>query len=173
MFTISPAHNVVSWTSMISAYSVHGRCTSARECLKEMGKQGLIPADAAFTSLLSACSHAGNTEEGYNYLNLMKDQYGIQPSIEHYNCILQLLGQVGCLKEAEFVLQTMPIAADLCSWMTLLIACRCFGNIRVGQWSMNKATKLDPDIIAGNPLLSTMHVGIVTYGELCSIDDER
>ena len=79
-----------------------------------MEQQGLIPVDAAFTSILSACSHAGNVEEGHDYFNLMKDQYGIQPSIEHYyNCMVQLLGQSGCLKEAELMLRTMPIAADV------------------------------------------------------------
>ena len=56
-----------------------------------MEQQWLIPVDDAFTSILSACSHAGNVEEGYDYFNLMKDQFGIQPSIEHYNCMGQLL----------------------------------------------------------------------------------
>ena len=117
-----------------------------------MEQHVLIPID-----ILLACNNAGNIEEGYGYFNLMKDQYGIEPSIEHYNCMVQLLGQSGCLKEAELMLRTMPIAADTCSWMTLLIACRCFGNINMGKLCLNEAIKLDPDTIAGYVLLSNMY----------------
>ena len=88
MFNIPPFHDGVACTSTVSLHVMH---TVARHCLKEMEQQGLIPVDAAFTSILSACSHAGNVEEGHDYFNLMKDQCGIQPSIEHYNCMGQLL----------------------------------------------------------------------------------
>ena len=71
--------------------------------------------------------------------------------------MVQLLGQSGCLKEAELMLRTMPLAADTCSWMTLLIACRCFGNINMGKLCLNEAIKLDPDTIAGYALLSSMY----------------
>ena len=56
-----------------------------------MEQHGLILVYVAFSNTLSACNHAGNVEEGYDYFNLMKDQFGIQPSIEHYNCMGQLL----------------------------------------------------------------------------------
>ena len=56
-----------------------------------MEQQGLILVDVAFSNTLAACNHAGNVEAGYDYFNLMKDQCGIQPSIEHYNCMGQLL----------------------------------------------------------------------------------
>ena len=71
--------------------SLHDRHTVARHCLKEMEQQGLIPIDVAFTSILSGCNHAENVEEGYD-------------CIEHYNCMVQLLGQFGCLKEVELML---------------------------------------------------------------------
>ena len=82
----------------------------------QMEQHVLIPID-----ILLACNNAGNIEEGYGYFNLMKDQYGIEPSIEHYNCMVQLLGQSGCLKEDELMLQTMTITTNMCSWLNLFI----------------------------------------------------
>ena len=47
---------------------------SSKALLEEMEQQGLIlgPIDVAFTSILSACNHVENIEEGYD-------------CIEHYN----------------------------------------------------------------------------------------
>ena len=95
------------------------------------------------TSILLACNHVENVEEGY-------------ACIEHYNCMVQLLGQSGCLKEVELMLRTMTIATDMCTWLTLLIACRCFGNINMGKLCLNEAIKLDPDTIVGYALMSSM-----------------
>ncbi|MDV3143323.1 MAG: hypothetical protein Q8761_02690 [Sweet potato little leaf phytoplasma] len=45
-------------------------------------------------------------------LKSMSNVHGIQPSIEHYGCMVDLLGRVGCMAEAEELIQNMPMAAD-------------------------------------------------------------
>ena len=45
----------------------------------------------------------------------------------------------------------------MCSWLTLLIACTCFGNIDRGKLCSNEAMKLDPDTIVGYALMSSMY----------------
>ena len=112
--------------------SLHGMHTVARHCLKEMEQQGLIPIDVAFTSILSACNHAENIEEGYDYFNLMKDQYGIQPSIEHYNCMVDLFGRAGNLDIAVAMIKKVPISDYLPIWISLLGACQKWRNVKLG-----------------------------------------
>ena len=68
-------------------------------------------------------------------------------------------GQFDCLKEVELMLRTMTTAADMCSsWLTLLIACGCFGNINMGKLCLNEAIKVDPNTIRGYALMSSMYV---------------
>ena len=59
--------------------------------------------------------------------------------------MVQLLGQSCYLKEVELMLRTMTITTYMCTWLTLLIACRCFGNINMGKLCLNEAIKLDPN----------------------------
>ena len=72
--------------------------------------------------------------------------------------MVQLLGQSVCRKEVDLMLRTMPIAVDMCSWLTLLIACRCFGNVNMGKLCSNEAIKLDNNTIARYALMSSMYV---------------
>eukprot|EP00250_Pteridium_aquilinum_P021517 c25151_g3_i1 orf=396-3839(+) len=132
-FVALPNRNMVSWSALITGYSQHGNYLQAAQCLDEMQRQGLKPVDMMFTSILSACSHEGKVKEGHEFFKFMKEHCGIEPSIEHYNCMLQLLGCAGHLKEAKHMLQTMPVTADMCSWMTLLIAFRSFGDVHAGR----------------------------------------
>ena len=114
---------VESWKSLTkcSIYchfmdvSLHGMHTVARHCLKEMEQQGLIPIDVAFTSILSACNHVENIEEGYD-------------CIEHYNCMVDLLGHAGCLEEAKDFLLSMPVLSDAISWISILNHCNIYGD---------------------------------------------
>ena len=71
--------------------------------------------------------------------------------------MVQRLGQSCYLKEVELMLRTMTITTYMCTWLTVLIASRCFGNINMGKLCLNEAIKLDPDTIAGYVLLSNMY----------------
>ncbi|KAK1563195.1 hypothetical protein Q3G72_023884 [Acer saccharum] len=64
--------DVVSWTSMISAYGRSGKgCDVA--LFSKMQNSGLCPDSIAFVSVLSACSHsrAGKVEEAYSTIRQM------------------------------------------------------------------------------------------------------
>ncbi|GKD70786.1 pentatricopeptide repeat-containing protein [Tanacetum coccineum] len=54
-----------------------------------------------FIGILNACSHGGLVEEGWKHFTSMKSVYQIEPKIEHYGCLIDLLGRAGLLKEAE------------------------------------------------------------------------
>ncbi|KAB1209006.1 hypothetical protein CJ030_MR6G010477 [Morella rubra] len=41
------------------------------------------------------CSHAGFVDEGISHFNSMSKIHGIQPSVEHYTCMVDKLGRTG------------------------------------------------------------------------------
>ncbi|KAF6140340.1 hypothetical protein GIB67_011359 [Kingdonia uniflora] len=125
--------DVVAWNSMIVGYAMHGFSQDALELFAQMRNLGLHPTDITFIGVLSACSHAGLVVEGRGFFNLMKEEYGIEPKIEHYGCIVDLLGRAGFLDEAYELVKTMKIEPDPVLWGTLLGACRLHRNISLGE----------------------------------------
>jgi len=58
---------------------------------------------------------------------------GFEPKIEHYGCMVDLLGRAGHLEEAEELILNMPIEPDDVIWKALLGACKIHGNIEMGR----------------------------------------
>ncbi|XP_008440332.1 pentatricopeptide repeat-containing protein ELI1, chloroplastic [Cucumis melo] len=125
--------DVVAWNSMIVGYAMHGFSQHALQLFGEMTETGHQPTDITFIGILSACAHGGLVEEGRSLFRLMRDKYGIEPKIEHYGCMVNLLGRAGHLEEAYALVKNMTIAADPVLWGTLLGSCRLHVNIKLGE----------------------------------------
>ena len=50
--------------------------------------------------LLSACSRGSLVNEGHKYFRMMAEVYGIVPTTNHWNCIVDLLARAGDIYEA-------------------------------------------------------------------------
>jgi pentatricopeptide repeat protein len=84
IFDSMSTRNVISWTSMISAYGKHGHGREAVDLFEKMQGQGLEPDYIAFIAILSACSHAGLLDVGKRYFDCMTSRYHITPKAQHY-----------------------------------------------------------------------------------------
>ncbi|CAN6482442.1 unnamed protein product [Victoria cruziana] len=125
--------DIVSWNAMIAGYAMHGKSKEALQLFSELIELGFQPTDITFIGLLNACSHAGLVNEGRKYFESMQDKFGIEPKIEHYGCMVDLLGRAGLLDEAYELVKSMRIPPDPVLWGTLLAACRLHGNITLGE----------------------------------------
>ncbi|KAH6824289.1 Tetratricopeptide repeat superfamily protein [Perilla frutescens var. hirtella] len=125
--------DVVVYNAMIGGYASHGFTKDAINLFKEMPQVGLHPTDITFIGILSACAHSGLISEGWALFNAMKDEYGIKPKVEHYGCMVNLLGRAGHLEEAYELVKSMSIDADPVLWGTLLGACRLHKDIALGE----------------------------------------
>ncbi|KAL1562032.1 pentatricopeptide repeat-containing protein ELI1, chloroplastic-like isoform X3 [Salvia divinorum] len=121
------------YNAMMGGYAIHGFTQDAMKLFKEMSEMGLHPTDITFIGVLSACAHSGLVSEGWGLFNAMKDDYGIQPKVEHYGCMVNLLGRAGHLEEAYKLVKSMSIDADSVLWGALLNACRLHNNIALGE----------------------------------------
>ncbi|RZC30564.1 pentatricopeptide repeat-containing protein At2g29760, chloroplastic-like [Glycine soja] len=137
-----PEKNVVSWNVIIGALALHGFGEEAIEMFKSMQASGLYPDEITFTGLLSACSHSGLVDMGRYYFDIMISTFRISPGVEHYACMVDLLGRGGFLGEAMTLIQKMPIKPDVVVWGALLGACRIYGNLEIAKQIMKQLLEL-------------------------------
>ncbi|KAI7752687.1 hypothetical protein M8C21_029220, partial [Ambrosia artemisiifolia] len=109
VFTRMPSRDVISWNSMISGLSQNGQGIEALELFTKMQIEGTKPDYVTFVNVLTACSHMGMVEKGWHYFNMMSNEYGIIPRIDHYACMVDLLSRGGKLNEAKDFIESAPI----------------------------------------------------------------
>ncbi|GER54755.1 pentatricopeptide repeat-containing protein [Striga asiatica] len=144
----------VLWSSMISAYGFHGKGKEAIGIFKEMEIDGIEANEVTFLSLLYACSHCGLKDEGFEFLDKMVNEYGLKPDAKHYTCLVDLLGRLGRLEEAEGLVRSMPVEVDAITWKTLLSACKVHKNADMAGRITEEIMKIDPRDSASYVLLS-------------------
>eukprot|EP01018_Ginkgo_biloba_P036697 Gb_40434 [translate_table: standard] len=157
--------NVVSWNSIIAGYGMHGHGGDALRLFGQMQRTGMKPNNITFLCVLSACSHAGLVEEGWQYFYCMSSDHCILPSVEHYACMVDLLGRAGHLDEAKDFIENMPVEPDHTVWGALLGACRIHGNIELGECVAEHLFTLQPNHTGYYILLSNI------YAAACRWDD--
>ncbi|WVZ26950.1 hypothetical protein V8G54_000117 (mitochondrion) [Vigna mungo] len=104
--------NVITWTSIISTLAKHGFAIKALELFYEMLEIGVKPNEVTYIAVLSACSHVGLIDEAWKHFNSMLYNYDISPRMEHYACMVDLLGRYGLLVEVIEFITSMPFDAD-------------------------------------------------------------
>uniref|UniRef100_A0A0A8Z6I6 Pentatricopeptide repeat-containing protein n=1 Tax=Arundo donax TaxID=35708 RepID=A0A0A8Z6I6_ARUDO len=151
---------VVSWNSMIVGFAANGRCTDAIEHFEAMRREGFKPDAVTHTGVLTACSHAGLTEQGLRYYDLMTTEYGVAARMEHYGCVVDLLGRAGRLDEAMRVVETMPMRPNEVVLGALLAGCRMHGEVDMAEQLMQHLLELDPGGDANYVLLSNIYAAV-------------
>ncbi|CAA7046956.1 unnamed protein product [Microthlaspi erraticum] len=149
LFDAMLERDVVSWTGIIVGCGQNGRGEEAIRYFREMIGSGVEPNEVTFFGVLTACRHSGLVEEGRSFLESMRCEYGLEPCVEHYYCVVDLLGQAGRFQEAEELIKEMPMEADKTIWMSLLTACGTHKNdglVSVAAERLLKAFPEDPSV---------------------------
>ncbi|XP_050235286.1 pentatricopeptide repeat-containing protein At3g26782, mitochondrial-like [Mercurialis annua] len=149
--------NVISWSTIISGYGMHGHGREAYNLFNEM-KASIKPDHIAFVSILSACSHSGLIAEGWECFKSMTPEFGVIPRTEHYACMVDLLGRAGKLSEALDFINRMPISPDTGVWGSLLGASRIHSNVEMAEMAAEALFKLDKWNAGRYVLLSNIYL---------------
>lgn len=126
--------------------------------LKDMQQAGVKPNDVTYLCLLSACSRVGLVDEGYLHFKSMRDDYGIVPTLEHFNSMVDLLGRAGHLYEAEELLEIIPFPPDAAGWTSLLSACKTHACVDLGRQCFNRMVTMGYGNAAGYVLMSNLYI---------------
>ncbi|RVW12742.1 Pentatricopeptide repeat-containing protein [Vitis vinifera] len=122
--------DTVSWYSMLKAYAMNGQGKEALQLFSRMDAQ---PDGATFVAILSACSHAGMVGEGTKIFETMSNNHGIVPQLDHYACMVDILGRAGQISEAKDLIGKMPMKPDSVVWIALLGGCRKHGETKLAK----------------------------------------
>lgn len=146
-FSYMPSHDIISWNSIICGFAHHGNGEKALEMFERMRLTDVTPNHITFVGVLSACSHAGLIDQGRYQFDFMKSKCCLQPTSEHYTCIVDLLGRYGLIDEAMNVLDQMKadgVEVPASVWGALLGACRIYKNIEVGKIAGKRILEMEP-----------------------------
>ncbi|KAF8411810.1 hypothetical protein HHK36_004369 [Tetracentron sinense] len=149
LFNRLTERDTVCWTGIIVGCGQNGRAKEAIGFFQEMLKFGLKPNGITFLGVLSACRHAGLVEEAWAIFRSMGMEHRFEPRLEHYCCMVDLLGRAGCFEEAERLIADMPYGPDQTLWGSLLGACGIHNNADLGNRiakCLSAITTEDPSI---------------------------
>ncbi|KAK7311261.1 hypothetical protein RJT34_09282 [Clitoria ternatea] len=135
--------DTVAWTAVICAHAYHGKASEALRLFKEMQGSGVRPNTVTFIGLLTACSHSGLVKEGKQFLDSMNDRYGVNPTIDHYNCMVDIYARAGLLQEALELIKSLQ-EPDVMSWKSLLGGCWSHRNLEIGKIAAERIFHLNP-----------------------------
>ncbi|KAM1495851.1 pentatricopeptide repeat-containing protein At5g27110 [Malus sylvestris] len=167
VFNRLPDRDLVSWTSMITAYGAHGQALEALKLFGEMQQSYAKPDGVTLLAVLSACSHVGLVDEGCHYFSQMITDYGIKPRVEHYSCLMDLLGRAGRLDGAYQILQRTPeIREDVDLLSTLFSACRLHKDLDLGVKIAGLLMEKNPDDPSTYIMLSNIYASVKKWDEV-------
>lgn len=160
VFKKMPLKNVFSWTVLIQCLASNGQGERALETYYIMREKNIEPNDVAFIAVLSACSHVGMVDEGRELFVSMSRDFDLEPRMEHYGCMVDILGRAGLVEEAYQFIKNMPIPPNPVIWRTLLAACRAHKNVKVGEESLKNLVTLEPMHSGDYILLSDIYASV-------------
>ncbi|GAV69551.1 PPR domain-containing protein/PPR_1 domain-containing protein/PPR_2 domain-containing protein [Cephalotus follicularis] len=149
--------DVFAYTCLISGLANHGQGCRAIKLFGRMKNEGVAPNEVTFICVLSACSRMGLVDEGLRIFKNMREVHGIEPGVQHYGCLVDLLGRAGMLEEAKKVVRDMPMEPDSYVLGALLNACRVHGNVDLSEETVENLVERCIDHGGVHVLLSNIY----------------
>ena len=141
VFDMLPSRDVNSWNALITGYAKFKHGVEALRCFEHMQLEGVLPDSGTFVGVLVACCHGGLVQKGQTYLEIMTEDYGISPTIEHHTCMVSLLARAGHLDMALKMAAKMQCDSPPLIWDAMLTGCEKWGNMEVGRFAFENESK--------------------------------
>ncbi|XP_047311778.1 pentatricopeptide repeat-containing protein At4g21065-like [Impatiens glandulifera] len=143
----------VSWNAMITGYAMHGHSNEALDLYRQMTH----PDHVTFVGVLQACNRGGFLELGRSLFDSMVRDYRIEPTVQHYTCMVDLFGHCGEFDEAYGLIKKMTVEPDAGVWGALLNSCKIHGNVELGEVALERLVELEPDDAGNYVILSNLY----------------
>ncbi|KAH6760912.1 Tetratricopeptide repeat superfamily protein [Perilla frutescens var. frutescens] len=149
--------NHKSYSVAISGLASHGHGEAALSVFEQMLGEGMRPDDVAYVGVLSACS---NAEEGMKYFERMRVEHRIEPTIQHYGCLVDLMGRAGLIDEAHELIESMPMEPNDVVWRSLLSACKVHQRVEAGEVAAESLFKMKAQNAGDYLMLSSIYARV-------------
>lgn len=155
IFETMPIKNVIIWNSMILGYAQNGEAEEALTLYERMLQENFKPDNISFVGVLSACINTNMVKEGRKHFDSISEQ-GMTPTLDHYACMIILLGRSGNIDKALDLIKGMPHKPDCRIWSALLSVCSK-GDIKTAEVAANHIFQLDPHNAGSYIMLSNLY----------------
>ncbi|KAJ0985842.1 hypothetical protein J5N97_004198 [Dioscorea zingiberensis] len=166
VFHRMPQRDQPAWAAMISALAAHGRGAEALDLFDEMLELSFKPDKVTCIAVLHACSHAGLVEKAREYFNMMVRMFGITPGLEHYGCMVDVLGRAGLVEEAWNMIHSMPFEPDEYVLKSLLCACCNHMYLDYAEWTADKLMVMNAGEASSYVLLSNAYASLGRWDDV-------
>ncbi|XP_076934828.1 pentatricopeptide repeat-containing protein At2g02980, chloroplastic-like [Bidens hawaiensis] len=165
VFDEMPVKDSRAWSSMIVGFAIHGLAENALSVFARMEEAKVKPNHVAFLGVLQACAHGQLVNEGQrHWANLLES--GIQPSIEHYSCMVDLFCRANLFQQAYTFIKNMPVDPDPVIWRTFLVACKKNKDIEKGELVGQQLLSLEPLNPDNYALLSSLYAACSQWSKM-------
>ncbi|KAB2066051.1 hypothetical protein ES319_A09G133100v1 [Gossypium barbadense] len=173
IFDNMPERTVISWNAMLVGYSKHGMGREVVELYKLMRNENKIKPDSVtLLGVLSGCSHGGMENVGLEiFEEMVNGKDGVEPDIEHYGCVVDLLGRAGRVEEAFEFIKKMPFEPTAALWGSLLGACRVHSNIDIGEFVGHRLLEIEPENAGNYVILSNLYASTGRWEDVRMVRD--
>ncbi|XVF79875.1 hypothetical protein PTKIN_Ptkin15bG0025300 [Pterospermum kingtungense] len=161
--------SVDHWNAMIGGLAIHGLGEFAFNLFMKMERLSVEPDNITYISVLNACGHAGMVKEGLICFDIMRRVHKMVPKMQHYGCMVDILGRAGLVTEARKFIEEMPVEANDVIWRALLSACKNHENIDVGEPVAKHLITLDSNDSSSYVLLSNMYAGLGLWNAVSKV----
>lgn len=162
--------DAITWTSIVQAFADHGCGYHALLGFAQMLRHGYKPSSTTFTAVLSACRHVGLVGKGRKMFKSIYHVYGLEPTIEHYSCLVDLLGRAGYVREAKELVDGMQQGMrDEAILATLLGACVVHNEVEVAREVGEDLVRFDPSGTGGYRLLANVFASHGMWDETANV----
>ncbi|CAN6575434.1 unnamed protein product [Malus baccata var. baccata] len=169
LFDEATNRDICMWNAMMTGFSMHGCGKQALELFEQMNREAVEPNDITFIGVLHACSHAGLVAEGEKFFEKMVRVHGLAPKVEHYGCMVDLLGRAGKLHEAHELIKGMPIQPNTIVWGALLAACKIHKNPDLAEVASRQLLQLEPRNCGYNILMSNIYAASNRWNDVAGV----
>ncbi|GAY34692.1 hypothetical protein CUMW_012780 [Citrus unshiu] len=161
VFDMMLEKNVICSTSMISGYMSQGFVEDAEEIFRKTVEKDIVVYNAMIEGYSISIETARKALEVYidlqrlsfrpnistfasrEIFESMERDYSMKPKMEHYACMVDLLGRAGSLEQAlKFALE-MPEKPNSDVWAALLSSCRLHDDVEMANIAANEIFKLN------------------------------
>ncbi|VVA97781.1 unnamed protein product [Arabis nemorensis] len=155
-----------TWTAMVVGLANNGQGQEAIKVFFQMQEMSIQPDEITYLGVLSACNHSCMVDQARTFFAKMRSDHGIEPSLAHYGCMVDLLGRAGQVKEAYEIISSMPVKPNSIVWGALLGACRLHNDEPMAELAAKKILELEPDNGAVYALLCNIYAACERWEDL-------
>ncbi|XP_068661832.1 pentatricopeptide repeat-containing protein At4g08210 [Aristolochia californica] len=171
LFEGTNVRDTICWTGIIVGCGQNGRADEAMHFFIEMLRSGISPNEITILGILSACRHAGLVEDARGLFWSMRTEYGLVPQLEHYCCMVDILGRAGLFEEVEKLINEMPYEPNETIWRSLLVACDTHNNLLLGKCAANRLVAICPNDVSAFVTLSNIFARLGMWTESTKLRD--